>query len=67
VSPTEIAAWGKGFRFGLEAGRDAMRARGEALLAEADAIAPELVVLKLEVARLETLSAAEPERPGALH
>ena len=59
-APTPII-WGRAFKLGVAAERD--RIRG--LLAQADAIADELVALRTKVHRLEVLASAAPDQ--ALH
>lgn len=56
MTPAEILIWGRAFKLGVAAERD--RIRG--LLAQADAIADELVALRTEVHRLEVLASAAP-------
>ena len=61
MSPTEIEAWGKGFKLGIEAERE----RTAELLVEARALERQLGALKAEVHQLEVLAAAAPDQ--ALH
>ena len=63
MSPEAIESFGRGFRLGGEAGRDAMRT----MLAEARALECEIAQIRAELAQLHVLALAEPQRPWSMH
>ena len=63
MTPDAIQAFGRGFKLGVEASRNAMRA----LLAETRALEIEIAQIRAELDQLHALALAEPQRPWSMH